>query len=175
MCVATYQFTIEWGLKPCCFNVWLSLPFFFTRFHVILERLPLQHSRPFHPRFPPTPSPQSPTPSPWPLIMLEGLVAWVLNTYLGKYVSNLNTDQLSIALLKGTLSVCLSVRPFRLRVSTISFYDDIILALTLIWIWQLFNMLCYQNPCSIQYSTINIIMYHVFTVAVALYLKPLSS
>lgn len=33
--------------------------------------------------------------------MLEGLVAWVLNTYLGKYVSNLNTDQLSIALLKG--------------------------------------------------------------------------
>lgn len=35
--------------------------------------------------------------------MLEGLVAWVLNTYLGKYVSNLNTDQLSIALLKGDL------------------------------------------------------------------------
>lgn len=33
--------------------------------------------------------------------MLEGLVAWVLNTYLGKYVSNLNTDQLSVALLKG--------------------------------------------------------------------------
>lgn len=36
--------------------------------------------------------------------MLEGLVAWVLNTYLGKYVSNLNTDQLSIALLKGNYS-----------------------------------------------------------------------
>lgn len=33
--------------------------------------------------------------------MLEGLVAWVLNTYLGKYVNNLNTDQLSVALLKG--------------------------------------------------------------------------
>jgi len=33
--------------------------------------------------------------------MLEGLVAWVLNTYLGKYVENLNTDQLSIALLSG--------------------------------------------------------------------------
>ncbi|XP_076236647.1 vacuolar protein sorting 13D [Calliopsis andreniformis] len=30
--------------------------------------------------------------------MLEGLVAWVLNNYLGKYVENLNTDQLSIAL-----------------------------------------------------------------------------
>lgn len=32
--------------------------------------------------------------------MLEGLVAWVLNNYLGKYV-HLNTDQLSIALLSG--------------------------------------------------------------------------
>ncbi|KAG5282212.1 hypothetical protein AALO_G00053510 [Alosa alosa] len=37
--------------------------------------------------------------------MLEGLVAWVLNTYLGKYVSNLNTDQLSIALLKGAVEL----------------------------------------------------------------------
>lgn len=36
--------------------------------------------------------------------MLEGLVAWVLNNYLGKYVENLNTDQLSIALLSGTKS-----------------------------------------------------------------------
>lgn len=34
--------------------------------------------------------------------MLEGLVAWVLNNYLGKYVQ-LNTDQLSIALLSGIL------------------------------------------------------------------------
>lgn len=34
--------------------------------------------------------------------MLEGLVTWVLNNYLGKYVENLNTDQLSIALLSGT-------------------------------------------------------------------------
>lgn len=34
--------------------------------------------------------------------MLEGLVAWVLNNYLGKYV-HLNTDQLSIALLSGML------------------------------------------------------------------------
>lgn len=33
--------------------------------------------------------------------MLEGLVAWVLNNYLGKYVENLNTDQLSVALLSG--------------------------------------------------------------------------
>lgn len=40
--------------------------------------------------------------------MLEGLVAWVLNTYLGKYVNNLNTDQLSVALLKGGCA-CLSL------------------------------------------------------------------
>ena len=33
--------------------------------------------------------------------MLEALATWVLNQYLGKYVENLNTDQLSIALLKG--------------------------------------------------------------------------
>uniref|UniRef100_A0A8D2BRI2 UBA domain-containing protein n=1 Tax=Sus scrofa TaxID=9823 RepID=A0A8D2BRI2_PIG len=37
--------------------------------------------------------------------MLEGLVAWVLNTYLGKYVNNLNTDQLSVALLKGAVEL----------------------------------------------------------------------
>lgn len=36
--------------------------------------------------------------------MLEGLVAWVLNNYLGKYVENLNTDQLSVALLSGKYS-----------------------------------------------------------------------
>ena len=34
-------------------------------------------------------------------VMLEGLAAWVLNTYVGEYVENLNTDQLSIALLQG--------------------------------------------------------------------------
>lgn len=33
--------------------------------------------------------------------MLERLAAWVLNNYLGRYVENLNTDQLSIALLSG--------------------------------------------------------------------------
>lgn len=37
--------------------------------------------------------------------MLEGLVAWVLNNYLGKYVENLNTDQLSIALLSGKVEL----------------------------------------------------------------------
>ena len=34
--------------------------------------------------------------------MLEGLATWFLNNYLGKYLENLNTDQLSIALLQGT-------------------------------------------------------------------------
>lgn len=37
--------------------------------------------------------------------MLEGLVAWVLNNYLGKYVENLNTDQLSVALLSGKCQI----------------------------------------------------------------------
>ncbi|XP_071050524.1 intermembrane lipid transfer protein Vps13D isoform X2 [Onthophagus taurus] len=37
--------------------------------------------------------------------MLEGLAAWVLNNYLGKYVENLNTDQLSIALLSGQVEL----------------------------------------------------------------------
>ncbi|KAL4704498.1 hypothetical protein ACJJTC_007617 [Scirpophaga incertulas] len=37
--------------------------------------------------------------------MLEGLVAWVLNNYLGKYVENLNTDQLSVALLSGKVEL----------------------------------------------------------------------
>ncbi|CAH1134889.1 unnamed protein product [Ceutorhynchus assimilis] len=36
--------------------------------------------------------------------MLEGLVAWALNNYLGKYVQ-LNTDQLSIALLSGKVEL----------------------------------------------------------------------
>ena len=33
--------------------------------------------------------------------MLEGLVAWVLNTYIGEYVENLNTDQLTIGIFQG--------------------------------------------------------------------------
>uniref|UniRef100_A0A0A9WG36 Vacuolar protein sorting-associated protein 13D n=3 Tax=Lygus hesperus TaxID=30085 RepID=A0A0A9WG36_LYGHE len=37
--------------------------------------------------------------------MLEGLVAWVINNYLGKYVENLNTDQLSIAVLQGAVEL----------------------------------------------------------------------
>lgn len=35
--------------------------------------------------------------------MLRELIAWVLNNYLGKYVHNLNTAQLSVALLSGEL------------------------------------------------------------------------
>ncbi|KAK6169767.1 hypothetical protein SNE40_020756 [Patella caerulea] len=37
--------------------------------------------------------------------MLEGLAAWILNTYVGEYVENLNTDQLSIALLQGDVEL----------------------------------------------------------------------
>ena len=35
--------------------------------------------------------------------MLEGLATWVLNNYLGQYLENLNTDQLSIGLLRGKI------------------------------------------------------------------------
>ncbi|CAN8016602.1 unnamed protein product [Ixodes persulcatus] len=37
--------------------------------------------------------------------MLEGLAAWVLNTYVGGYVENLNTHQLSIGLLRGEVEL----------------------------------------------------------------------
>ncbi|KAM3719637.1 Intermembrane lipid transfer protein [Dirofilaria immitis] len=37
--------------------------------------------------------------------MLENLVAWVLNNYVGEYLENLNTDQLSIALLQGQVEL----------------------------------------------------------------------
>lgn len=37
--------------------------------------------------------------------MLRELIAWVLNNYLGKYVENLNTAQLTIALLSGEIIV----------------------------------------------------------------------
>ena len=36
-----------------------------------------------------------------PKTMLERLATWFLNTYVAEYVGNLNTDQLSIGLLKG--------------------------------------------------------------------------
>lgn len=35
--------------------------------------------------------------------MLERLAAWVLNSYIGEYFGNVNTDQLSVALQKGNL------------------------------------------------------------------------
>ena len=37
----------------------------------------------------------------WEGKMLERVVAWVMNNYLGQYVENLNTTQLSVALLQG--------------------------------------------------------------------------
>ena len=37
--------------------------------------------------------------------MLEGLATWFLNNYLGKYLENLDTDQLSISLLSGQVEL----------------------------------------------------------------------
>uniref|UniRef100_A0A0P6FFD1 Vacuolar protein sorting-associated protein 13D n=1 Tax=Daphnia magna TaxID=35525 RepID=A0A0P6FFD1_9CRUS len=37
--------------------------------------------------------------------MLERLVAWFCNNYLGRYLENLNTDQLSVALLQGEVEL----------------------------------------------------------------------
>lgn len=37
--------------------------------------------------------------------MLRDLIAWVLNNYLGRYVENLNTTQLTVALLSGELTI----------------------------------------------------------------------
>ncbi|CAL4176904.1 unnamed protein product [Meganyctiphanes norvegica] len=37
--------------------------------------------------------------------MLEGLATWVLNNYLGQYLENLHTHQLSIGLLKGEVEL----------------------------------------------------------------------
>lgn len=36
--------------------------------------------------------------------MLRDLITWVLNNYLGKYIEDLNTTQLTIALLSGKIS-----------------------------------------------------------------------
>lgn len=45
--------------------------------------------------------------------MLRELIAWVLNNYLGKYVHNLNTAQLSVALLSGKQFVQVQFRPIQ--------------------------------------------------------------
>lgn len=37
--------------------------------------------------------------------MLENVVAWVLNNYIGEYLEDLNTDQLSVALLSGQVEL----------------------------------------------------------------------
>lgn len=46
--------------------------------------------------------------------MLRELIAWVLNNYLGKYVHNLNTAQLSVALLSGESCAFIATLPFDL-------------------------------------------------------------
>ncbi|XP_058447485.1 intermembrane lipid transfer protein Vps13D isoform X2 [Malaya genurostris] len=53
--------------------------------------------------------------------MLRELIAWVLNNYLGKYVENLNTAQLTIALLSGQVELeNLPLRKDALRYSGLS-------------------------------------------------------
>ena len=37
--------------------------------------------------------------------MLEGLATWIHNNNLGKYLENLDTDQLSISLLQGEMEL----------------------------------------------------------------------
>lgn len=37
--------------------------------------------------------------------MLESLISWVLNTYVGEYLENLNADQLSVGLLQGQIEL----------------------------------------------------------------------
>jgi vacuolar protein sorting-associated protein 13D len=47
--------------------------------------------------------------------MLRDLITWVLNNYLGKYIEDLNTTQLTIALLSG--KYYLEKVPVKLRIS----------------------------------------------------------
>ena len=47
--------------------------------------------------------------------MLESLAAWVLRTYVGEYVENLNTDQLSIGYGKSGLRINMLVSMYSLR------------------------------------------------------------
>ena len=48
--------------------------------------------------------------------MLEALLAWLINNYIGEYFDNVNTDQLSIAYGEGEIELDhlpLKVEPFR--------------------------------------------------------------
>lgn len=47
--------------------------------------------------------------------MLESLAAWVLRTYVGEYVENLNTDQLSIGYGKSGLRINMLASMYSLR------------------------------------------------------------
>lgn len=46
--------------------------------------------------------------------MLENIVAWVLNNYIGEYLEDLNTDQLSVALLSGIYTFFINLFVLRL-------------------------------------------------------------
>lgn len=53
--------------------------------------------------------------------MLRELIAWVLNNYLGKYVHNLNTAQLSVALLSGKQFVHVQFHPIQTMKTVFNF------------------------------------------------------
>ena len=42
--------------------------------------------------------------------MLERLATWFLNTYVAEYVGNINTDQLSIGILRGKFKFVLGTK-----------------------------------------------------------------
>ena len=42
--------------------------------------------------------------------MLERLATWFLNTYVAEYVGNINTDQLSIGILRGKFKFILETK-----------------------------------------------------------------
>ena len=42
--------------------------------------------------------------------MLERLATWFLNTYVAEYVGNINTDQLSIGILRGKLKLVFTTK-----------------------------------------------------------------
>ena len=66
--------------------------------------------------------------SPWwarnTTIMFEGIVADLLNKYLGKYVQNLDTENLSIGILDGEYSLIYCFNTLRQRQNGRHFTDD---------------------------------------------------
>lgn len=54
--------------------------------------------------------------------MLENLVAWVLNAYIGDYLEDLNTDQLSVAILQGYFRLLRNYEPIFYFTNDVNFW-----------------------------------------------------